>query len=236
MPKKIHRLNQTTFRKSGKSATQFSNYKKIVLKRKPKVLEVLIDTQLILDILVDRQTQCSKYLDDLFYLIDEKKIIGYLTDEGLEYIRCLSRHIVGEDAAQNIVSEMSDSMKICSLNSQILTEAIKDTQVNNMGNAIYRECCSYYKLDALIVHEEECFAYQSKLPYSSEKNVVVLTPQRLIQNFKSFPMYSNNSTHHEKSPLHPVTKMIDNQNQDTTPKQNIKSVNPKYSKHSTSTH
>jgi hypothetical protein len=188
--------------------TQYRQQKRFIIK-KNSPLKVLINADIVTDILLDRQIPDSQDIDDLFYLIKQKKIMGYLTTKGLEDISYWATINVGRDESHSIIKDLRNDVHICSLNSDILTEATKDTQAENISHAVDRECCSYYGLNAYVIPNKAHFSCKGSSSDSHNKSVTLFALKQLIDYVKYLETCSVTYPSPLKTPLSQPEKVAE---------------------------
>jgi predicted nucleic acid-binding protein len=87
------------------------------------MIQVLIDTNIILDVLFDRQP----FVEDavkLWQLVEAKRIIGYLTATTLTNIFYIARKQLGAERVREIIADLLAIFEIYPVNKEILSNAL----------------------------------------------------------------------------------------------------------------
>lgn len=123
------------------------------LKETEKVFRILIDTDLILEALMNR----TELTVDVSQLLDrvEPSIQLYLTNVGLEkiyaYATCLQNiH------ADIVIDWLREKMQICVVDQSII-KAARISSIKNFESAVEVMCLKHYQLDAIITNQVEDF-------------------------------------------------------------------------------
>ena len=120
-------------------------------------MKILIDTNIILDYLLDREP----FLQDaemLFQRIDSGQLIGYLTATTLTDIFYIARRQTQSiELARQAISTTLTIMVICSVNRSIL-EAAFASGLADFEDAVQIYCAVYQGLDAIITRDIKGFS------------------------------------------------------------------------------
>ncbi|MEH1868645.1 MAG: PIN domain-containing protein [Nostoc sp.] len=133
-------------------------------------MRVLIDTNIILDYLLDREP----FLQDakaLFNLIDSGQVVGYVTATTLTDIFYIARRQTQSvELARQAVSTILAVLVICSVNRAIL-EAAFASGLADFEDAVQIYCAVAQSLDAIITRDLQGFS-NSAIPVLSVRQLL----------------------------------------------------------------
>lgn len=137
-------------------------------------MRVLIDTNIVLDFLLQREP----FFQDaelLFQAIDEGEVIGYITATTLTDIFYISRrHTRSLEQARQAVSETLTAMAICPVDRAVLELAL-DSRLNDFEDAVQIFSAVTQGLEAIVTRDSQGFS-SSPMP--------VLSIQELLQQLR----------------------------------------------------
>lgn len=137
-------------------------------------MRVLIDTNIILDFLLQRSPFCED-AELLFQLIDSGQVIGYVTATTLTDIFYIARkHTRSIEQARQAVSEILTVMQICPVNRAVL-EAALNSGLTDFEDAVQIFCAVAQGLDSILTRDNQGFL-SSPIP--------VFSIQELLQSFQ----------------------------------------------------
>jgi predicted nucleic acid-binding protein len=136
------------------------------------VRRVLLDTNIILDVLLDREPFVTD-AQALFEAIENQRVEGYVTATTLTDIFYIVRKSKGIQTAKEAVSRLLATMKICPVNRRILQAAIL-SNLNDFEDAVQLVCATSLNLDAIVTRDSADFA-GSTIP--------IFSAGELLQNF-----------------------------------------------------
>jgi hypothetical protein len=119
-----------------------------------KVIRILVDADLILEALMNRNT-----VTDVRDLLDKVNpwIQMYITDVGWEKIYTYLNHLQNTKIAEMVINWLQQKIQICSVNQNILQQA-RSSPIKDFESAVEVICASYQKLDAIVTHKRDNFA------------------------------------------------------------------------------
>ncbi|MBD2691052.1 PIN domain-containing protein [Anabaena catenula] len=133
-------------------------------------MKILIDTNIILDYLLEREP----FLPDaemLFQAIDSGQLIGYVTATTLTDIFYIARRQTQSiELARQAISTTLTIMVICSVNRAIL-EAAFASGLADFEDAVQIYCAVYQGLDAIITRDRKGFS-NSAIPVLSVRQLL----------------------------------------------------------------
>ena len=134
-------------------------------------MRILIDTNIILDFLLQREP----FFQDaelLFQAIDAGKITGYATATTITDIFYIARrHTQSVAQARQAVSEILTAMEICSVNRAVLESAFGSGLVD-FEDAIQIACAVSQEVDAIVTRDMQGFS-SSSIPVLSIQEIII---------------------------------------------------------------
>ncbi|MCF2149242.1 PIN domain-containing protein [Desmonostoc muscorum LEGE 12446] len=136
-------------------------------------MRVLIDTNIILDFLLQREPFCQD-AELLFQAIDFGQVVGYVTATTLTDIFYISRrHTRSVEQARQAVSETLTAMAICPIDRAVLQSAF-NSGLSDFEDAVQIFSAVAQGLDAIVTRDAQGFL---------SSPVSVLSVQDLLQQF-----------------------------------------------------
>lgn len=137
------------------------------------VMSVLIDSGLIKDLLLGRETH---YFDDIASIFDSQRagdIFVYVTAGGVRDIWDIAQSFKDESFADAIVKELLSKITVCLIDPNIVEEACTYS-LPDFDSALQLACLKNYKLDAIITSCPELFIGE-KIGLG-EEDYTIITP------------------------------------------------------------
>lgn len=119
-------------------------------------MRVLVDTNIILDDLLEREP-FVRDAKALLQAIEDQQIQGYITATTLTDIFYIARKNKGIERARRDVSDLLALMQICSVDRRILETAISSL-LPDFEDAVQLACALNENLDAIITRDTQDFA------------------------------------------------------------------------------
>ncbi|MEA5486033.1 MULTISPECIES: type II toxin-antitoxin system VapC family toxin [Pseudanabaena] len=131
-------------------------------------MKVLIDTNVLLDFLLEREP-FKKDAEELFAAIISGQIIGYVTATTLTDIFYIARkHTRNLELAREAVSSTLDTMTICPINRNVL-EAAFASGLTDFEDAVQIYSAIAQNLDAIVTRDAKGFASSTIPVYSVQE-------------------------------------------------------------------
>ncbi len=131
-------------------------------------MRVLIDTNILLDFLLQRESFFHD-AERLFQAIDSGQIVGYATATTLTDIFYIARrHTRSIEQARQAVSETLTAMEICPVNREVLEVALS-SGLADYEDAIQVACAVAQGLDAILTRDNQGFLNSSILVLSVQE-------------------------------------------------------------------
>ncbi|MBC8230817.1 PIN domain-containing protein [bacterium] len=112
------------------------------------MMRVLIDTNIILDVLFDRQP----FVEDavkLWQLVEAERVIGYLTATTLTNIFYIARKQLGTERTREVIADLLAVFEICPVGREILSDALSLPFVD-YEDAVQEAVAQQADVDAII--------------------------------------------------------------------------------------
>lgn len=119
-------------------------------------MQVLVDTNIILDYLLEREPFVTD-AEALFEVIQSQRIEGYVTATTLTDIFYIVRKERGIVIAKQAVSRILVVMKICTVDRSILETAIS-SNLPDFEDAVQLACAMALNLDVIVTRDTQGFA------------------------------------------------------------------------------
>lgn len=138
-------------------------------------MRVLIDTNIVLDFLLQREP-FREDAEELFQVIDSGRVVGYITATTLTDIFYIARrHTRSIEQARQAVSETLTVMMICPVNRTILASAFL-SGINDFEDAIQIACAVDRGLEAILTRDTQGFL-SSTIPVLSIRQLLEELPE-----------------------------------------------------------
>jgi predicted nucleic acid-binding protein len=100
-------------------------------------MKILIDTNIFLDVILKRQPH-YKYSSQVWSLISDKKINGYISAISINNLYYISRKIIEIELVEELVDQILDEFEVVSLTKEILRQA------RTIKNKDYEDSIQYF--------------------------------------------------------------------------------------------
>ena len=136
-------------------------------------MRVLLDTNVILDVLLDRAPWVDP-ASTLWRAVDEGKITGYIMSCALANINDSARRLTDSERASTAVQLCLNTFEICTVDRRTLIEAIT-LSGRDFEDDMQIACAMFYSLDAIITRDATGF---QGAPLS------VFTPDAFLETYR----------------------------------------------------
>jgi predicted nucleic acid-binding protein len=138
-------------------------------------LKVLLDTNIVLDLLMDRMP-FSEYAVELFSKVEEGTIIGYLCGTTITTVYYLAARTIGAPRAQEEIRKLLNLFEVAPVNRYVLESALV-ADFNDFEDAVIHEAACHGGADAIVTRNQKDFR-KSRIPvYTSEEMTRILASQ-----------------------------------------------------------
>ena len=138
-------------------------------------MKVLLDTNIVLDLLMDRMP-FSEYAVVLFSKVEQGTIIGYLCGATITTVYYLVAKTVGATRAQEEIRKLLSLFEVAPVNRHVLESALA-ADFNDFEDAVIHEAACHVGAEALVTRNQKDFR-KSRIPvYSSEEMAKIVASQ-----------------------------------------------------------
>ena len=138
-------------------------------------MKILLDTNIVLDILMDRMPFADSAVE-LFSKVEDGTIIGYLCGTTITTVYYLASKAVGAARAQEEIRKLLNLFEVAPVNRHVL-EAALVADFNDFEDAVIHEAACHVGADAIVTRNQKDFK-KSRIPvYSSEEMAKIVTSQ-----------------------------------------------------------
>lgn len=138
-------------------------------------MKVLFDTNVVLDVLMDRMP-FSEAAVDLFSKVEEGTIIGYLCGTTVTTIYYLASKVVGTARAKQEVKKLLGLFEVAPVNRPVLESALA-SDFNDLEDAVIYEAARHIGADAIVTRNQKDYI-KSQIPiYTSTELSKMLSVQ-----------------------------------------------------------
>ncbi len=118
-------------------------------------MRVLIDTNVVLDIILERQPFVEA-ATTLFALVESGKIQGYIAATTVTNIFYIVRKLQGRDVALQAIAKLMLGLNLCAINSQVIQRALA-LNLHDFEDGVQLACAFLDNLDALVTRDASDF-------------------------------------------------------------------------------
>lgn len=118
-------------------------------------MRVLIDTNIVLDFLQDREP-FVEHAARLFERIDTGEIEGFIAATTVTNIYYIIRRVAGRVVAQDAINQVLNNLNICAVNLEILQQALA-SDFEDFEDAVQYACAVVHSVDALVTRDASGF-------------------------------------------------------------------------------
>lgn len=138
-------------------------------------MKILLDTNVVLDLLMDRMPFADAAVA-IFSKVEDGTIIGYLCGTTITTVHYLAAKAVGAPRAQEEIKKLLSLFEVAPVNRPVLESALV-ADFNDFEDAVIHEAACHVGADAIVTRNGKDFK-KSRIPvYSSEEIVKILASQ-----------------------------------------------------------
>ena len=138
-------------------------------------MKILFDTNIVLDVLMDRLPH-SDVAVELFSKVEDGTIIGYLCGTTITTVFYLAAKTVGAPRAQEEIKKLLSLFEVAPVNRLVLESALA-VDFNDFEDAVIHEAACHVGADAIITRNLKEFKKSRISVYTSEELANILTAQ-----------------------------------------------------------
>ena len=136
-------------------------------------MAILIDTNVVLDWILDRQP-FVEHASQIMEICIKGDAKGYLASHSITNIFYISRKQFSVDERKEILFMLCDSFEIIGLDVELLTKALNNENWLDLEDALQMQCAINHNLDYIITRDRSGFA-QSEIKVVSPEEFLELT-------------------------------------------------------------
>ena len=145
---------------------------------------VLVDGEILLDILLDRDVFAEE-ASKLWQLIESEQIEAYVTPTTLSKIFEIGRESQGVEIAWQAVSQFQEIMKVCPVDANIIQKA-SSFKLDDFEVAVQLACATVMKLDVIITRKiQEFYPFFQDFQDIDEGILSVVTAEEFLERLFS---------------------------------------------------
>jgi predicted nucleic acid-binding protein len=138
-------------------------------------LKILLDTNIVLDVLMDRMPFADAAVE-LFSKVEDGVIIGYLCGTTVTTVYYIASKTLGAAKAKKEIKKLISLFEVAPVNRLVLESAL-EVDFNDFEDAVIHEAASHVGVDAIITRNPKDFRTSRISVYTSEELVRILTAQ-----------------------------------------------------------
>jgi predicted nucleic acid-binding protein len=127
-------------------------------------VKVLIDTNIILDLILEREP----FIEDaiaLFEQIEQGNLVGYIAATTITNIFYIIRKTEGREVALAAINRLLTGLQFCTVDRQTVETALS-LDIKDFEDSVQLACATFSQLDAIVTRDRQDFS-GSKLPIYS---------------------------------------------------------------------
>ena len=135
--------------------------------------KILLDTNIVLDLLLEREPFCNE-AKDIFEMIESNKTNGFLCATSITTIYYLISKSADKSKADEIIDQLLQLFNIADVNKNILIKSLKNNGKDFEDSVIYTSA-EYFNIDVIITRDKKGF---------KQSNIKVLKPSDFLEEYK----------------------------------------------------
>lgn len=138
-------------------------------------MKILLDTNIVLDLLMDRLPYADAAAE-LFSRVEDGTVIGCLCGTTMTTVFYLASKAVGTVRAREEIGKLLTLFEVAPVNRQVLESALV-ADFTDFEDAVLHESACHVGADAIVTRNQKDFRKARVAVYSSEEMVMVLASQ-----------------------------------------------------------
>ena len=138
-------------------------------------MKVLFDTNIVLDVLMDR-IPFSDAAVELFSKVEDGTIIGYLCGTTITTVFYLASKVVGASRAQEELRKLLSLFEVAPVNRPVLESALS-VDFNDFEDAVIHEAACHVGADIIVTRNQKDFKKSRITIYTSEELASLMAAQ-----------------------------------------------------------
>lgn len=135
-------------------------------------MKILFDTNIILDVLMDRLPHSNAAVE-LFSKVEDGTIIGYVCGTTITTVFYLASKTLGAARAQIEIKKLLSIFEVAPVNRHVLESAL-ELDFNDFEDAVIHEAACHIGADAIVTRNQKDFRKSRLSVYSSEEMAKIL--------------------------------------------------------------
>jgi predicted nucleic acid-binding protein len=136
-------------------------------------MKILLDTNIVLDLLVQREPFCND-AKTIFELIESNEVNGYLCATSITTIYYLISKSVDKLQANEIIENLLQLFNVADVNKNILLKSLQNNGKDFEDSVIYTSA-EYFNIDVIITRDKKGF---------KQSNIKVMQPKKFLSEYK----------------------------------------------------
>ena len=138
-------------------------------------MKILLDTNIVLDVLMDRMPFSDDAVE-LFSKVEDGTIIGYLCSTTITTVYYLASKTLGTPRAQEEIKKLLNLFEVSPVNRQVLESALV-VDFSDFKDAVIHEAACLVGADAIVTRNQKDYKKSRISVYSSEEMARILASQ-----------------------------------------------------------
>lgn len=139
--------------------------------------QILFDTNIILDIALRREP-FFEAADQLFSLLDEGKIKGFMTATSATDIYFVSKKVCGRRKTIAFIRELIDILEVLSVTKGTIVEAL-NSEFKDFEDAVQFCVADMNRIDAIVTRNKPDFSLSTIRVYTPDELIKLLTKKQI---------------------------------------------------------
>ena len=135
-------------------------------------MKILLDTNIVLDVLMDR-IPFSDAATELFSKVEDGTVIGYLCGTTITTVYYLAAKTVGAARAREEIKKLLSLFEVAPVNRLVLESALV-ADFNDLEDAVIHEAACHVGAEAIVTRNQKDFKKSGIPVYSSEELAKIL--------------------------------------------------------------
>ena len=128
-----------------------------------KNMVLLIDTNIVLDYLTNREPHTDE-ARQIFHYCAEKKVKGYVAAHSITNIFYILRKLFSSAERKKMLIDLCELVEVCGLQNVQLANALTNEAFDDLEDCIQAECAKTIQADYIITRNVKDFVHSSVLP------------------------------------------------------------------------
>ena len=134
--------------------------------------EILVDLNIILDVLLDRDP-FEKEAALLWSLVESEKLSAYISATSVTNLFYILHRMIGVKKAKSIIVDVLDVFQVAGVNQAVIVDAIH-LPYSDFEDAVQESCARFSKLEAIITRNKKDFKRSNIPVYTASEFLAIL--------------------------------------------------------------